>query len=58
MFVEVYQHDLKTPEQAAEQGKHFNDDADLAGIRIPLKVTIESALAGHFTELVILSEKF
>jgi hypothetical protein len=57
MSVNIYQRDLLTPDQlAAGDGDIYpNADANVASVKIPLKVWIGGPLSGK--ELVILSKK-
>lgn len=57
MALDVYQHDLYTPEQRSEFGSKANYNANIAGIKLPLRWVIRHALCGSFGELIILSAK-
>ncbi|KAK5138725.1 hypothetical protein LTR32_007771, partial [Rachicladosporium monterosium] len=54
MAIEVLQRDLLTPAQAAKYDRYPTADANVAGLTLPLYVVLGSALAGRYSELVIL----
>ncbi|TKA26717.1 Peptidyl-prolyl cis-trans isomerase-like 4 [Friedmanniomyces endolithicus] len=57
MAIEVLQRDLLTPTQAAKYDRYPTADANVAGLTLPLYVVLGSALAGRYSELVILSKR-